>query len=84
MQPSNIDGIDILRVRLSAETRKLMKIHNISDACARGDSSHAISAMIEKEKQLNKDVNQWKTCDVFGRNAFHYSCMKGRPSVIQV
>lgn len=85
MQPSNIAGGNLLRVRLSAESRRLLNVDDLCDACSRGESSNVISDLIQKMKKSKEKEND-SICqtDSFGRTALHYAAMKGRTSVVHL
>lgn len=86
MQPSNIVGTDLLRVRLSLEDRRLLQIDDLSDACSRGESSTKISKIIHEIKSNTSSNENSSTANVdsFHRTALHYAAMKGRASVCKL
>ena len=85
MQPSNISGSNILRVRLSKESLRVFKIDAVSDAICRGHRSKQIEKIIDgiKAKSKSKQLEISKT-DSFGRTSLHYAAIKGRTSVVEL
>eukprot|EP01083_Nonionella_stella_P060732 158440_1 len=89
MQPSNIAGTDVLRVRLSHESPHFLRIDQLSDACSRGHPSSVISKIITGIKSTHTPTKHEpkpiiSSTDSFGRTALHYAAMKGRESVINL
>ena len=78
MQPLSMPGCNLSGVRLSANSKSLLKLNDLMEICSFGAESKEVEDLI-----LTKPESEWNTSDAFGRTALHYAAMQGRESVCQ-